>query len=739
MTYIQQAVDIINALGQYDFDEYSQLVYFVLKNKLRSKNRIIFLAKLLECKVSSDQIIAYKTSLDMIYPSQIQEGDIFFTSSVSDDKVIVDLSSETDIGGNFALLCLRAAEKVTKIEEGDQISGIEDIRILNGEGRPLSTMTQLVSLCVEICQKEYSKFLSTFSTYKATVIYTFLIKSTLVGEFLSLDDFSNRLRSILQKGLNSPKDEAKEDRIVPPIINIVENIIHEYTKFCNLKSLLYKCNNEVGIVPYYYDLEEKEAIYKLIGIDTFLIKLHILFQYSLKIAAIDLCYYATENNLQILIDALFHNYRIKQILQNQDVRQDINLLRTTNLYLYNLFQEVLIEIEFKASALANGILDAKKWEKEISVYGHNYVIAGYNEIKHILRQNRYYQPSKIINPVTEFYHQENKNEWYFKYVNKQPCRYEFEHKNDVKSYDSQVKSTHKTYFEEQELIYKADCASEDEISLIIDNLEIRSQKYIKNITPTFFTTLIPLIYKKIHKDNLAESLYNKWIHAYRILLRILRNYIQTYKDQYDVPLQFRPFFYNSFYLHTEENSWIHVDNYHDLEQTEFTIIQNNSDAVFEKENNTIENKVISDRNKSIFFASYQYEPIDMEYLENFFYEYNNKWHEIQEKRITEQIDKISLLSEQNVETRKSVCDSLVDERKKTVQLLGIFGAMLAFVSSVVGMQKVVESPYEFAIFASIYILGLLIFVFAISCISKIGSQNKSSKQKNKSGVGKNNM
>ena len=129
----------------------------------------------------------------------------------------------------------------------------------------------------------------------------------------------------------------------------------------------------------------------------------------------------------------------------------------------------------------------------------------------------------------------------------------------------------------------------------------------------------------------------------------------------------------------------------------------------------------------------------MEYLENFFYEYNNKWHEIQEKRITEQIDKISLLSEQNVETRKSVCDSLVDERKKTVQLLGIFGAMLAFVSSVVGMQKVVESPYEFAIFASIYILGLLIFVFAISCISKIGSQNKSSKQKNKSGVGKNNM
>lgn len=47
MTYIKQAIDIINALGQYDFNEYFQLVYYVLKQSLKDKNRIVFLGKLL--------------------------------------------------------------------------------------------------------------------------------------------------------------------------------------------------------------------------------------------------------------------------------------------------------------------------------------------------------------------------------------------------------------------------------------------------------------------------------------------------------------------------------------------------------------------------------------------------------------------------------------------------------------------------------------------------------------------
>lgn len=94
-------------------------------------------------------------------------------------------------------------------------------------------------------------------------------------------------------------------------------------------------------------------------------------------------------------------------------------------------------------------------------------------------------------------------------------------------------------------------------------------------------------------------------------------------------------------------------------------------------------------------------------------EFNNKWHEIQEKRMTEQINTMETLSKENKEIHPQIIELFADERKRTIQLLGIFGAMLAFVSSVVGMQKIVETPAEFALFAFTYILGLLIFVVAI--------------------------
>ncbi|WP_419490838.1 hypothetical protein, partial [Alistipes putredinis] len=166
---------------------------------------------------------------------------------------------------------------------------------------------------------------------------------------------------------------------------------------------------------------------------------------------------------------------------------------------------------------------------------------------------------------------------------------------------------------------------------------------------------------------------------------------------------FRPLFYNSFYTYQKEaDYWAYANNYYEIERNSINSQKLNS--------NTKDNII---RNKSVFFASYQYNPIDIQYLENFFFEFNNKWHEIQEKRMTEQINTMETLSKENKEIHPQIIELFADERKRTIQLLGIFGAMLAFVSSVVGMQKIVETPAEFALFAFTYILGLLIFVVAI--------------------------
>lgn len=707
MTYIKQAIDIINALGRYDFNEYSQLVYYVLKQSLKDKNRIVFLGKLLNFPATSNLVVAYKKAIpaEGLDPDQIDDKDIIFTSSINTlqpgEELIIDLSSQKEIiDNNFALLCMIAAEKTTKIKKSSDQLSINDIDILKSMvGSQPFILTRLISACVKKSQGEdsKSKFFSAFSTYKAITVYAYLIKSILVGEFLSLDDFSEQLRTILQKGLNSPDDDAKEDRFVPPILNLVENIIHEYTRFCKQKSLLYHKGHEVGITPYYYGLEEKEAIYKLTEVDATLINLHILFQFALKITAIDLCYYATENNLQILIDALFHNYRIKQYLNNQYIPQGINLLRAVNPDIYDLMQDVILGIEFKAGALAYGILEEKKWDKEeISIDGHNYVIAGYSDIRVILNKYRYVK--QIDNPITAYYYQKHSNHWYFEYTIKHS--YPYENHNDIKTYDTHIEEAYKTYFEEQELVKQiVSATNEQDIIPIISTIENIAKKDSINHTPGFFPLLISSINKKINNGDLDINLYNKCFHAYRILLRVLRNYIQTYKDQDRNPLQFRPLFYNSFYTYQREaDHWVYAKNYYEIERDSI-----NSQPLISNTN----------RNKSVFFASYQYDPIDIQYLENFFFEFNNKWHEIQEKRMTEQINTMDTLSKKNKEIRPQIIELFADERKRTIQLLGIFGAMLAFVSSVVGMQKIVETPAEFALFAFTYILGLLIFVVAI--------------------------
>lgn len=690
MIYIKQAIDIINALGQYDYNEYSQLVYFVLKEEVRTKKRLSFLIRLLTLKITSNAIIAYDTSdmHDGLLIDKIDVNKLQFVESIAEidknNRLIIDLSKENGARENFALLCIKAAGgiEISDDDGKDGISKIEDVNnLINEMCLQKSIITKLVCACVKICSEQYNDFFSTYSTYKGLAIYTYLIKSTLIGEFLSLDDFSKNLKTILHEGLNSQIDETKEDRIVPPVLKLVENIIFEYTKFCNLKFHLYK-EDKVSIVPNYYELEEKEAIYKkLIGVDTLLIKLHVLFQFALKIAAIDLCYYATKNNFQVLIDTLFHNYRIKYIYDNQSIRKDLNLLRKVNPEIYNLLREVLLGIEFKASVLVNGILDLKQYA------------VGDNDIRRILESYKNLISQSSGNPVISKIKKQAHNALlqYFETVTFNS----YEGHVDIFDYDSRLKDTYDIYLKEQNII--SDIQNTTDIQASTNKIEILSQESGNKVTPGFFSKIILIIHKKI-KDR--DKDYDKWLHIHRIILRTLRNYIQTYKDLDFEPLQIRPLFYDSFYIRTgKNNDWKYFSQYHDCEQD-----NNKSNEVTEQD-------------KSIFFASFQSSPIDIQCLENIFFKYNNQWHEIQDQRITNQIAKLNKLSKVTNDIRFFVNDLFTEERKRTIQLLGIFGAMLAFVSSVVGMQKIVNSAVEFAIFSFTYILGLLIFVVTIFHIS----------------------
>ena len=202
------------------------------------------------------------------------------------------------------------------------------------------------------------------------------------------------------------------------------------------------------------------------------------------------------------------------------------MLRTANPDIYDLMQDVILGIEFKAGALACGILEEKKWDKEeISIDGHNYVVAGYSDIRGVLNKYRYVK--QIDNPITAYYYQKHSNHWYFEYTIKHS--YSYENHNDIKIYDAHIEEAYKTYFEEQELVKQiVSATNEQDIIPIINTIENIAKKDSINHTPGFFPLLISSINKKISNGDLDINLYNKWFHAYRILLRVLRNYIQTY-------------------------------------------------------------------------------------------------------------------------------------------------------------------------------------------------------------------
>ena len=54
-----------------------------------------------------------------------------------------------------------------------------------------------------------------------------------------------------------------------------------------------------------------------------------------------------------------------------------------------------------------------------------------------------------------------------------------------------------------------------------------------------------------------------------------------------------------------------------------------------------------------------------------------------------------------------------EERKKTIQLLGIFGTFIAFVSSVAGMIKSVDCIVDFLLFCMTFVVCLLIFIWCL--------------------------
>ena len=209
---------------------------------------------------------------------------------------------------------------------------------------------------------------------------------------------------------------------------------------------------------------------------------------------------------------------------------------------------------------------------------------------------------------------------------------------------------------------------------------------LKVVPPSLYVKSIKCLCKITNRHiNSDVSFAKRSLDLLDRILGLLRLATLAYKDQSITPYRFRPLFEYSFYEYSNQKLLL-VNAY--------------------EYDNFIEYLTYTDN--VLFLPSFIYpHPVNYNYLENFFFCYNRivhqYHHEINQKFI-----------EHKSEDLKENADSKMnEERKKTIQLLGIFGTFIAFVSSVAGMIKSVDCIVDFLLFCMTFVVCLLIFIWCL--------------------------
>lgn len=253
-------------------------------------------------------------------------------------------------------------------------------------------------------------------------------------------------------------------------------------------------------------------------------------------------------------------------------------------------------------------------------------------------------------------------------------------------------------------IHKFVVECENDKNYVYESIYTSPSIYIKTITWLHN-------YIKNHKE--SPHIYDEIV-CFEKLLKYFRRYINLYreKDNYCVPQTYRAYFEYSFCeIHDKSLKKVYLDF---SNETEY-------EHNYEKLDNCF------------FFASIGYQPFNVKSLEAFFYYYNLEFKTFQSECIEASIKS----SENAANSAKLVVNDIKDERARTLQLVGLLGTFIAFVSSVVGMQKVVTDILEFVLFGITFMLGVLVFIVCIYKISRTmqsGNSDEFPDETNKKGA-----
>lgn len=528
--------------------------------------------------------------------------------------------------------------------------------------------------------------------------FTLLWKSLLLGEFYGVPDYCQTIQS----SNGSESDKNNDGSIVPYNPSVVRNytiIKKDIQEFC--EKIKVEGIKEKKSKPTVITLDVSSAIVQEGQEGTLLFEpLRNLTHKILEMTRLDLYYVSTVENAKqmgILYEKLktlhevityggsFDGVKIPLNYGSKDKQTTKNIIEALMFKTKGLIKGMLgqeIPNEDKEIAYTYGFLKDIFEGAPVVVYDTDKNNVYWNYLKTGDNKNN----SDRDNKDRGDYWTIGEDKFKKKYLKiKQEDETEQEQEN-LNAYDFRSKEGRRLHFENQELFKKVHEKGALSDKDIADYLNKTKDHSIEQWNPAL---LIRFVKHIINKNDKQEITIDALESLHGILYRLKEIVFKYQRDDFSAPLYFRPSFEYSF-LYKQDND------------------------------------------DKIFFASFLSRPVNIVFLDRFCMKYEHlyqKWMGekmvVMRNAIINAQKEVGNAKEKVLQTEEkviSVSQEVRDERGRSLQHLGILGAFIAFASSIVGLQKVVNNIWEYVLFASTYVLCIFMFALCIFRISWHGDK-----------------
>lgn len=706
-SHIEQAIELYKKLLYFDFSIYQEVVYHCLTKYFNVNN-------------SQDIKILKAVSLKSSYSSYIQWEEQCYTQSVTKIATLIkslDKKPDTHEENKYYKSLSEILDKkdiksigetyrnqlswlvITKCiitsqpnytEESPSTPINEWIGKISESDLPNKNVDDFLNKITRICVAYLfyvdSKTIARLLSWIPLKFYYLFTSSALQSEFLFTNNYSQYI-----KYQNIP--ELEQYNIYPDIVRTGINKIIECIKtYCLQISQIIEINNDNIIKESVYiqqqyiksHSDENPNSIKTPYWDHIVDIIVLVFKMSL----IDISYVSNNTNIKTLSELI---NAINQFRNYLDNNQYISKLHNNNdEKIYDRVKDINEIVLFKTAILYEQILNQKQPEDTLAgIPRFEYNVIGGDKISEIIRSCKIKNNNPLSNPFINYC----KNRSRILLQNfKDFCQYYKIEGDLVNSYNSYVINGINKNLEYSVIYHSIKNKNDDnfliQLARIMESIHPRSTPpslYIKTIKRLCIIVENNIEKKDAIKVEQAIALLNEMINNLRI-------FTLSYKNQLTTPYRFKPILEHSFYI---------VNN-----------------------NNSVESYSIKDfnslsKNDNVFFvASLEFSPINYTYLENFYYLYNRETHRL--NRLKRQLDseQQTCSIERNInETANKVKEEISADRKSTIQLLGVFGSFIAFVSSIAGMVKSVVNFWQFILFCITFVGCISIFVYLIYYIT----------------------